>query len=271
VAANVPLPDPHWHGEDAKFSKTAIVIVTCPFCREEFKACAFVNPSMCSLEFIDHPLTPISASPPMVVDDDWYSDVPEDPYAIFNASIAEARFLLDEKGGDGSSLVNRMVFTHYIGAFEAFLADTLINYVFSDGTALKRLIERDHNLRERQFSLLEIASAPELIKETVHARLRSEMWHNINKVNSLYMISFGIDIRAMLAENNEKVDEAVRLRHDCVHRNGRDKDGVELSVFTKEYVIGVGVILSQLAHNIIKAFRERDAAAFFVGSASSIE
>jgi hypothetical protein len=164
-----------------------------------------------------------------------------------------------------------MVFTHYIGAFEAFLADTLINYVFADERALRRLIERDYKLRERQFSLLEIASSPELIKETVHARLRSEMWHNINKANALYKISFGIDLRRLLDKDNAAVDEAVRLRHDCVHRNGRDKDGVELSVFTKGYVIGVGVILSQLAHNIIKAFNELTAAEFFVGSASSVE
>ena len=75
----------------------------------------------------------------------------------------------------------------------------------------------------------------------------------------------------MLAENNEKVDEAVRLRHDCVHRNGRDKDGIELTVFTKEYFIGVGVILSKLAHNIIKAFNELSAAEFFVGSTASVE
>ena len=30
--------------------------------------------------------------------------------------------------------------------------------------------------------------------------------------------------------------KAIMLRHDCVHRNGYDKDGAELTVFTKEFV-----------------------------------
>src|SRR5205814_6573326 len=109
VAANVLLPEPP-PSDEVTFSGGDIVIVACPSCGTEFKAHAFVTPSMCSLAFIDHEHTHISASPPMVrVDDDWYYDVPADPYAIFNASLAEARFLLDHHGGDGASLMNRMV------------------------------------------------------------------------------------------------------------------------------------------------------------------
>src|SRR5690349_10365536 len=108
VAAIVLLPElpPK---DEVTFSGGEIVIITCPECETEFKARAFVAPSMCSLAFIDHEHTAISASLPMVrgVDDDldaWLYDTPADPYAIFNASVAEARFLLDQHGGDGASL-----------------------------------------------------------------------------------------------------------------------------------------------------------------------
>lgn len=207
VESNVPLGNPVWYGENPATPEMQIVTVECPFCKEEFRARAYVTPSMCSLEFIDYPLASISATPPMVrdVDDDWDEDdydVPADPYAVFNTSLAEAEVLLDLHGGEGSSLVNRMVFAHYVGAFEAFLADTFINEVLSDDAALKDLIEKDAELRKMRFSLAEIVASSDLIKNTVRTRLRSQVWHRIKRASALYSISFGIDIRGMLGDDN---------------------------------------------------------------------
>jgi uncharacterized C2H2 Zn-finger protein len=267
VAANVLLPELPPKAEST-FAGGEIVIVTCPSCETAFKARAFYTPSMCSLTFIDHPEDAIIACPPMVrdVDDEldaWLYDTPADPYAIFNASVAEARVLLDQHGGDGASLVNRMVFANYIGAFEAFLADTLANEVLPNEAALKRLIERDEPLRNRRFSLVQIAATPDLIKNAVRERLQSEVWHRMKRAAELYVNALGIDIRNLLGAQADRVDEAIAFRHDCVHRNGRDKDGVQLTVFTKEYVIEIGVILSQLAHDIVKAINESRAEWFF--------
>lgn len=266
VATNVLLPDPHWHEDNAPFSDFEVVTITCPSCRGEFKARANISPSRCSLVFVDHDKILISASPPTVREsdeDDWYYDVPPDPHAIFNTTLAEARLLLDHHGGDGSSLVNRMVFVHYIGAFEAFLADSLINEVLPDNQALKGLIERDERLSSKRFSLSQIAASPDLIKDTVRERLRSEVWHRIKNASALYRISFEIDIRAVLADDNPTIDQAVHFRHDCVHRNGRDKDGNLLTELTKEYITTIGSILSRVAHDLNEALLSRRAAKFF--------
>lgn len=267
VAVNVPLPEPPPTAEEINFSGGDIVIVTCSECGNAFKARVYVSPGTCSMEFIDHKETHIDASPPMVrdvYDDDWYYDTPPDPYGVFNASMAEARMLLDQHGGDGASLVNRMVFVHYIGALEAFLADTLINEVLPDEDALKKLIQGDEWLRSKRFSLTEIAASPDLIKDTVRERLRLFVWHRVKKANTLYRIAVGVDFHAMLTDkDSEIIDQAVQLRHDCVHRSGRDKDGVSLTAFTKDYVIGVGGILSRLVHDIVQALNTRRAQKWF--------
>jgi hypothetical protein len=39
-----------------------------------------------------------------------------------------------------------------------------------------------------------------------------------------------------LTQEKATLFKAVILRHDCVHRNGFDKDGNELKVFTKAFV-----------------------------------
>jgi hypothetical protein len=269
----VILPEPE--GDELLIVDGAVIEVRCPHCSTRFRSRVWATPTSCRVEFINEPETVVDAGPPTQRSDDdegWENyDPPPDPYSIFNVSLMEASVLLDEKGGSGSNLMNRMVFAHFIGAFEAFLADTLINEVLASADALKQLIERDERLRNRRFSLSEIAASPELIKDTVRARLRSEMWHNMKKASALYNIAFGIDVRGMLSEDNEIIAHAVDLRHDCVHRNGRDKDGNELTAFTKEYIKGIGGILSRTAHNIIKAFNERRAANFFSVEVSSAE
>jgi hypothetical protein len=39
-----------------------------------------------------------------------------------------------------------------------------------------------------------------------------------------------------LISDKSSLFNAIKLRHDCVHRNGFDKDGKELTVFTKKFV-----------------------------------
>lgn len=117
VGAHVLLPEPVLHGENPPTAEVEIVTVECPFCREVFSARAYVTPSMCSLEFVDHPLTPISAGAPRVreVYDDWDDyDVPEDPYSILNSSLTDASVLLDERGGGGKATGELLVAVHRI-------------------------------------------------------------------------------------------------------------------------------------------------------------
>lgn len=265
VAANVLLPHPAWLGDSKATPEVEVITIECPLCKESFAGRALVRPNLCSLEFIDDPLTQISASPPMVRDDgDWDDyDPPLDPYSIFNASLHEAGVLLDERGGGGTHLINRMVFAHFIGAFEAFLVDTLINKVLANEDAMKRLIAGDAQLRARRFSLTEISSSPNLIKETVRARLRAEIWHNLPKASALYRIAFGIDVRALFGADNPEIEKAIEYRHDCVHRNGRDRDGVERDVFTKAYIERIGTLLDQTGRAIMDSFAEMEANAFF--------
>jgi FMN phosphatase YigB (HAD superfamily) len=67
---------------------------------------------------------------------EWLSpgNFPED---AFRASHAELGGL--KLSDDGSNLMNRMVFAHYIAALEAYLADAAIQEVLAHPEAMKRL------------------------------------------------------------------------------------------------------------------------------------
>ena len=47
--------------------------------------------------------------------------------------------------------------------------------------------------------------------------------------------------------------QAIRYRHDCVHRNGKDKDGIKLNVFTKEYVVEI----AKVTYHLVEAIEQK--------------
>jgi hypothetical protein len=169
--------------------------------------------------------------------DEWLEPPPpDDPFTVFTNSYHGSSDLLAQSGSiDGGHLVNRLVFSHQVTALEAYLGDTLKNEVMRDRLAMQRLIDNDLDLKARKFSLAEIAQDPKLIDRIVREHLCGIMYHNLPKVDVLYRIALEFGILS-LAADKDSLFTAVHLRHDCVHRNGSDKDGNELKVFTKTFV-----------------------------------
>lgn len=188
--------------------------------------------------------------------------VPDDPFSIFMNSYHHTGDLLADHGTDnGGSLLNRMIFSQQITALEAYLGDTLLNEVMNDPAAKQRLIEHDTELVKAKFSLAEISNEINFVELKVRERLRSILYHNLAKVDVLYKISLGIRILDG-ANDRDGLFNAVKLRHDCVHRNGFDKDGIELQVFTKEFVQDAADLIREFVESTEKAICTRSREAF---------
>ena len=100
---------------------------------------------------------------------------------------------------------------------------------------MQRLIDQDDDLAKEKFTLAEISKEPGLVERKVRDHLRSILYHNLAKVDVLYNVALGVRILTLVGDK-KSLFKAVLLRHDCVHRNGFDKDGNELKVFTKAFV-----------------------------------
>jgi len=190
--------------------------------------------------------------------DEWVDySVPDDPFTIFMSSYHHTGDLLADHGGDsGGHLVNRMIFSHQITAMEAYLADRLINEIESDSHAFERLLANDEDLVKEKITLAEISKDAALVGRRVREHLRSIQYHNLAKVDALYNIALGIRI-LNLASDKASLFRAVVLRHDCVHRNGFDKDGNELKIFTKAFVQETADLIKALIGSIERALRAR--------------
>ena len=132
-------------------------------------------------------------------------------------------------------MIHRMVFAQQVSALEAYLGDTLIKGVQAKPDALTRLVAADKDLNAEKFTLADIAGNPGLLGEKVAAYLRTILYHNLAKVDFLYRTALNVRVLGDKADNGLLL-QAIKHRHDCVHRNGMDKDGNRLTVFTKAYV-----------------------------------
>jgi hypothetical protein len=182
--------------------------------------------------------------------------LPDDPFAIFMDTYYTADYLLGDHHRVGNDLLNRMIFTHYVTALEAYLADTLIKAVLADTSAMTRLVTEDSELKKEKFSLAEIAANPDLVKTKVSKYLRLIIYHDLRRVDFLYAAALGISILS-LGRDNARLLETIRLRQDCVHRNGRDSDGKALTVFTREYVQDTSDLIKELVVEIQKKLKAR--------------
>jgi hypothetical protein len=252
VSATVAVPEPSFEAERASDNVSeGSVELTCPQCKTSFNGYCFSTVSSCEITLDDHADTTVDAELAHYTGDWIDYDTPDDPEAIFMDSYHHAGDLLAEHGGDaGAHLVNRMIFAHQIGALEAYLSDTFINFVSKNADAMKRLLSSDKDLSAKKFTLVEIAAGKEFVQSEVTNYLRSIVYHNIPKVRALYNIAANIDLFDLLGDDKDKLFKAIEYRHDCVHRNGRDSKGNRLEVFTKAYVQETADIMKRLVERV---------------------
>ena len=150
---------------------------------------------------------------------------------------------------ESACIINRMVFAHQISALEVYLGDTLLKQVMHSQKVLGILLAKEQQLRDVKVGLADVVNSPNIVRDNVREHLQGIVYHNLAKVAALYKIALKIDIWP----NDEiKIDlyHAVLYRHNCVHRNGRDKDGAELKVFTTAYVKSMIEVIFQLVQHI---------------------
>src|SRR5690348_14798772 len=105
----------------------------------------------------------------------------------------------------------------------------------------------DTELNREKFTLAEISKTPDLVKLKVRRYIRDVRWHNLAKADVLYKMALKIDLFNILGnDRKDKLFEAIRLRHDCVHRNGFDVDGKRLDRFTEDYIKEVAEAIHHL-------------------------
>ncbi len=166
-------------------------------------------------------------------------DIPEHPSAALSQTLIDVRtVLIATSGMYFTGTVHRMAFIQQFAALEAYLSDTLISQVIDKPAVLTKALTSIDELKDVRITLAEIHNDPNIVRRTVGSHLREILFHNFAKVSSIYQAALGFSLFPS-KEVRDRMFRVLPSRHDCVHRNGKDKDGNERYEINEAFVLQV--------------------------------
>ena len=237
--------------------------VACPGCDQQFDVgirntgaglvANLMNENI-HVSVIDDPVN--TPEDPWEVEAYQRENLPSDPAQIFKFATYDIGHIAAEMEGRGLiGALNRMLLVQYFSAIEAYLSDRLIRLVLDDPKAMSALVKGNKEWVADKIEVVELASNPNAIRGWVHMRLRELMYHNFVKIDHYYRSALGSTIFPDEA-TKKTLMEFVPVRHDCVHRYGRDHDGRERSI-SKPDVERLSEALEGMVTHIEAAFARR--------------
>ncbi len=174
-------------------------------------------------------------------DDVWYD---KELFEATHADVIKVMEKIDSLDEDMKFYLYKLLYANLITSMEAYLSDTLIKYVTENDGYLRKFTETYRPFRNQTFTTDDIFNRMDHLKDIVKGELRELMYHNLPKIKQIFMDSMGVDIGVI-----KDLYKAVLIRHDIVHRNGKDKDGKE-HVITKENVEQLCALVNDFIYNI---------------------
>lgn len=145
---------------------------------------------------------------------------------IFDETIKASKEVLNSKFSKITSKnILVMLQGHIVASVEAYLSSMFIEITLSSDCFLRKLVESDPELAKAKFSLKDIFTKQDNLRNDLGKYLQDLIFHKIDKVNLLYSSVLDINLG-----NVKWLYKAVELRHHCVHRAGYDKDGNEVDI-----------------------------------------
>lgn len=154
-------------------------------------------------------------------------EIPKEPYARLIETIDDVLEIVRSPHAEFfNKTLPRMAFIQLFSALEAYLTDTLLARVLNDPERLGRMLAGVKELQAIKLSLADVLADPDVVRRTVTETVNKMSFHNLNKTDAVWNVAFGHGIFKH-GEIRERLLGYVDVRHDCVHRNGKSRDGVE--------------------------------------------
>lgn len=126
----------------------------------------------------------------------------------------------------------KLLYINVITALETYLSEAFTTLINSNPIYKRQFLEKNKDFNERKLPISNIYKQYEAIDDYIKQYLSDLLWHRLEKIEKLYLAAFNLHF----SENKQPILYAIHMRHDLVHRGGKDKDG-NILVITKNDVI----------------------------------
>lgn len=123
------------------------------------------------------------------------------------------------------SMLARMIYSQLIAIMEAYLSDKILQLTIDHTEIKKRLAQKAGFVQNQTMKLSDALLDPDKAENIFKIGLQSVLYHDLEKVEKLYQVGVNVAFFPSTGDVQNKLEAAVKTRHDCVHRNGVDKDG----------------------------------------------
>lgn len=144
----------------------------------------------------------------------------------------------------------RNLYANTISVMESYLLSKLKTKVLTDLDCKRKFVEGFKDYGDKCFKLSDIYKVMADIDKTINKTLSDIIYHNLGRVSPIYKAVFGISIIPD-KDDFEFLMKAVGIRHDIVHRNGKNKDG-EINILSASDV----QMLAQKVSDLIKRIED---------------
>lgn len=195
--------------------------------------------------------------------EDW-GDIPEpepQAYDIFQDALKDWWALLRRIGdqNSGASSINRMLFIHLFSILEAYLYDEVLGLAVRDSRLQSAIINTLPKLKEQTVLLSAVATNPNLVRDQVTTALQGVSFHKLRLVDEMCRPALGEHFLPSEKSDRDFLHHAINTRHDCVHRNGHDKEGKQASDITVDWLGTLSKHFEAMAKKLQSLVADRDA------------
>jgi hypothetical protein len=121
-----------------------------------------------------------------------------------------------------NSILAKLLYANAITAMETYLSDTLKKNVLMRPPLLRRFVESHEGFSDKKIPMAQVFQVLSEMQDRVSDVLDRVVFHNIPKTIEVYSKVFDVRFPRELSAD---LIRAVALRHDIVHRNGKDNAG----------------------------------------------
>lgn len=171
---------------------------------------------------------------------------------VFDLTPEQITKVLDEIDSLSSAtkgFLYRQLYAGTITSMEAFLSSTLMKEVLSSNETKRKFVENYLPYRDELIPYSSLFAKMEEVESKIRQTLRDLMYHNLGKIKPIYKAVLDIDLGDI-----RDIMKAVQIRHDIVHRSGKDTEG-NLHNITKDDVIqlveDVSSLMSRVSTSLI--------------------
>ena len=165
-----------------------------------------------------------------------------EPYRNFRININKIKQLISINIGTSNKTMQdylrQLLYINVITILEAYLSETFIEITISNKKFLNKYIKNSNNFSKQKETLTELYTElynkydsntmdiERYVKNKCMADMRHITFHNLKVAGKLYLNVLGVEF----PKEMQNIYKAVDIRHDLVHRNGKDKDDNEISI-----------------------------------------